>query len=112
MEEHIFRNQLGNFGWEARNHTITAYHERTGGYKCPRCGNEKIGITYTTGTGACGKCNSSLLLTTNGIVALVREEPNKGWCHFWSNKKEWICKKCKNDDWGPVFCSEVEHICL
>ena len=112
MFEHILSNQLGNIDWEARHKTIQEYHERTGGYKCPRCGNEKIGITYTTGTGACSNCKSNLILTSSGIVAMIREGPDKAWCHFWSTSKDWICKKCPNMAWGPALCGQIDSIYL
>lgn len=111
--EQILNNQLGNFDWKTRNETIQGYHKRHPS-KCPKCGSPKIGITYTTGTGACS-CGASLMLTTRGIVANMREKKvdgSLGSCHlYFEDGTELECKEteCKL---GPVFCGKVNHICL
>ena len=80
---------------------------------CPRCNSKEVGFTYTTGTGYCSKCKSSLIYTIeDGPLALTREGPENGWCHFWASDREWTCKKCKNMNWGPAGCGEVHSICL
>jgi len=114
MFEHILNNQMGNFDMEARNKSIENYHKNHP-YKCPKCGNEHIGITYTTGTGACSNCKSALMLTTRGIVANQRaSKPNNAYgpCHLYFEDGTEL--KCDNEscDLGPVFCGKVEHIYL
>jgi len=111
--ENVLRNQLGLTNWDDRMETIRGYHNAFPD-KCPRCGNEKIGMTYTTGTGYCSKCNSSLLLTQAGIVALTRKKDEQERminCHFWfQNGNERECGECV--DGGPVFCGKINHVCL
>lgn len=114
MFEHMLKNQLGAFDWKTRGDRIKSYHKEHP-YKCPKCGSEKIGITYTTGTGACGYCHSSLMLTTKGIVANQREKKldgSLGRCHlYFEDGTDLDCKETKCT-LGPVFCGKVEHICL
>jgi len=108
MFKHIINNQLGNFSENERHNTITKYHE-IHPRKCPRCGSDKIGITYTTGTGACS-CGANLMLTAKGLVALLYDEKTKKYT-FWF--EDGTTKEVKSDGkFGPVFWSEMEHICL
>jgi len=105
---------MGMFDWKTREQIIHDYH-KIHPRKCPKCGNSEIGITYTTGTGVCLKCRSSLMLSIKGVVANQREKKpdgSLGSCHlYFEDGSDLDCKE-KDCVWGPVFCEKIEHICL
>jgi hypothetical protein len=112
--EHILNNQMGQINWQSREQTIDSYYAKHP-RKCPKCGSTSLGITYTTGTGFCGNCKSSLLLTASGLLAVQREkisENELGPCNlFFEDGTEVHCEKAICSA-GPVFCGKVNHICL
>ena len=103
MFVNILKNQLG-YEIKSRSEIIEEYHKQHP-RKCHCCGSEEIGITYTTGTGACG-CGAGIILTSKGFVAIKKEGDPIDTCHFWfEDGKELICNECVG--LGSVFCGHA-----